>query len=222
MLGSQYRVEKQEPISRRVYRNLRRAILQLDIAPQARIVENAVAQAMGVSRTPVREALSRLETDGLVALLPGGGYVVNDIRQDLEDVYHFRQAVEGYTARLAATNATAEDLARLRGNVQSSQGLRLPQIKERARANAEYHRLLTEASRSPRLIRTIANMRDFAFNEDSMRRHTEADMRAFLDDHAAILVAVEARDGDAAERVTRRHLARALDLVLRTTGRAAS
>lgn len=108
----------------------------------------------------------------------------------------------------------------MRGNVQSSQGLRLPQIKERVRANAEFHRLLTEVSRSRRLIRTIANVRDFEFNEDSMRRHTEADMRVFLDDHAAILAALEARAGEAAERVTRRHLARALELVRRTTERA--
>lgn len=214
MLKAEYRLARREPISREVYRKLRLAILRRDVAPGTRIIELEFARALGVSRTPLREALSRLEVDGLVTLLPTGGYVVNDARNELEDIFHLRQAVEGYAARLAARNITDDELARLRKNLEASMQLDLSQTQRRAELNAEFHRTVTDAARSPRLIKAVNDLLDFLFSEETMRWHSEHDMRSALAEHAELVDALAARDEDQAERITRAHLAHALEFLL--------
>src|SRR5919201_6337434 len=107
------RVQRAESIAARTYRDLRNALVRQAIAPGQRLVEADLAQQLGVSRTPVREALARLVTEGLVVVLPAGGMAARDTRSELADIYGLRQVLEGYAARLAATRIEPEELDRL-------------------------------------------------------------------------------------------------------------
>ncbi|MBK9605968.1 MAG: GntR family transcriptional regulator [Betaproteobacteria bacterium] len=90
-----YRLASREPTWKGVYRNLRLAILNLEIAPDTRQDEVKLAAALGVSRTPLREALSRLEMDGLISAATGGSCTsITDPRENLADAYHLRAQLE--------------------------------------------------------------------------------------------------------------------------------
>ncbi|HVL56811.1 MAG TPA: GntR family transcriptional regulator [Burkholderiaceae bacterium] len=213
-LESSYRVPERQPAWRSVYRNLRLAILNRAIAPDTRIVEVALAETLGVSRTPLREALARLEADGLIAALKGGGYVITDPRENLADAYHLRAAIEGYAVRLAAEHVTEDQLQRLRENADANRRIDLADTAGRAALNAEFHRLLIEASRSPRLAQAHNNLREWVMTDEDMRLHSEEDCRAFVREHDLLIAALEMRDGDLAERLMRNHIRRAMALLL--------
>lgn len=217
-----YRLANREPTWKGVYRNLRLAILNLEIAPETRLNEVRLAEALGVSRTPLREALARLEIDGLIGAAKGGGYVVTDPRADLADAYHLRSALEGYGVRLAAENADAALIARLRENVEANRNIELADTKGRAALNAGFHQMLIEASGSPRLIRTYNNLREWIMTDEDMSLHTDESCRQFVREHDLIVSALEMRDGDMADRIMRLHLRRAKDLLLASPGRTAA
>jgi DNA-binding GntR family transcriptional regulator len=212
-LNQIYRVPRREPIWKGVYRNLRLAILSRDIAPDARLIEVELAKALGVSRTPLREALARLEADGVIGTAKGGGYVVTDPRSKLADAYHLRAAIEGYGVRLAAEHVTHEEIATLRANVEANRRIDLADVKGRAKLNADFHQTLANASRSPRIIQAFHNQRDFVMTDEDMRLHTEDACRQFVHEHDLIVSALEMRDGDMADRIMRHHLQRAVKLL---------
>ncbi len=218
---STYRLASREPTWKGVYRNLRLAILNLAIAPDTRLNEVKLAEALGVSRTPLREALARLEMDGLIGAAKGGGYIVTDPREDLADAYHLRSALEGYGVRLAAASISAEQIARLRENVEANRRIELADTKGRAALNAEFHQMLITASGSPRLIQTYNNLRDWIMTDTDMSLHTDESCRQSVHEHEMIVSALEMRDGDIADRLMRTHVRRARDLLLEGTGRAA-
>ncbi len=217
-----YRLANREPTWKGVYRNLRLAILNLEIAPDTRLNEVKLSEALGVSRTPLREALARLEMDGLIGAAKGGGYIVTDPRADLADAYHLRSALEGYGARLAAENITAAPVARLRANVDANRRIDLADTRGRAALNLEFHQTLIDASNSPRLIQTYNNLREWIMTDSDMTLHSDDSFREFVKEHDLIVSAMEMRDGDMADRIVRRHLRRAMDLLLEGKGRAAA
>jgi DNA-binding GntR family transcriptional regulator len=206
------RLKRREPAWKEVYRNLRLAILNGQLAPQARLLELELASALGVSRTPVREALARLETDGLVTAT-NRSFMVTDLRGDLADAYHLRAALEGYAVRLAAERATPEEITSLRDNVAQSYTVDLADTATRARLNEEFHQMLASASRSPRIIRAFNNHRDLVMTDEDMTLHTPEALRRFLREHDLMVSAIEMRDPDTAERLMRAHLRHALTLL---------
>jgi len=219
VLNSAYRLPPRESIARQAHRNLRLAILRRDVKPGTRIIESEFAKAMGVSRTPLREALSRLETDGLVTALPAGGYVVNDANEELDEIFHCRMALEGYAARLAARSGTPDEVAGLRTNVEATRQVAHADTRRRVELNAEFHRLIVEMARAPRLRKLINDVWDFMWSEQTMQRHTETEMRVALEEHDALVQALERRDEDLAETLMRRHIAEAFDFFKKSATR---
>ncbi len=101
--------------AQRAYNTLRAGIIEGVHPPGARVTEQQVATSAGVSRTPVREALRRLEAEGLLRFVPHqGAFVTSWSDQDAEDIFELRAMLEGYGARLAAAKATNEDARQLR------------------------------------------------------------------------------------------------------------
>src|SRR5690606_30766764 len=96
-----------------IYRLLRQAILRGGIRARTRLIETEVAEKLGSSRTPVREAISKLERDGLVVPLISGGVEVVDTAREMGDIYYIREALEGTAARLAASRIQESELRRL-------------------------------------------------------------------------------------------------------------
>lgn len=215
MLHDRYRLKDREPVSRRVYRNLREAIISGDLPPNTRIVEGEFARLLGVSRTPLREALSRLEIDGLVSQEPGTGYSTNDTQQQLEDIFHLRKALEGYAARLVAETAPPDLVDQLRANVRQDRALKLRQTAERAELDEAFHGLINDACPSAKVRERVIGVYDCMLGRSQVPvRPTREVVNAFLDDHERLVEAIAAGDGSAAEDAIHAHLARTLTLLL--------
>jgi DNA-binding GntR family transcriptional regulator len=193
-------------IADQVYRRLRRAIVNGEIQPRTRLVETNIATTLGASRTPVREAISRLVSDGLVSPHSSGGVEVVDTRLELDDIYRIREALEGCAAALAAERATDAELARLRELVAATRNADPSDLASRVRINTEFHERICLASRSSRLIGMVNSYREFFIGEQALGQFTRRASVQALRDHEDILQALCDRDPRRAERLVRRHL----------------
>ena len=200
---------QRESIVRHVHRELRRAILQNRLAAGSRLVETSLAERMNVSRTPVREAIQKLESEGLVRRLPQGGVVVEDTRSRHE-VLVFRQALEATAIRLACTRAAAADIETLTAQAEVTLQA-VPQLgrAERSAADRAFHRQLAQLSQSPRAWVLIEEFYDYSWSQIWLEIPEEIAFRSTIrlfSQHVEIARSLASRDPDMAERAIRRHL----------------
>jgi DNA-binding GntR family transcriptional regulator len=200
---AQLSVARNERVAEQVYRHLRQAILAEKIAPGSRLRETEVAAALNVSRTPVREAISRLLGDWLVREIGTGGVEVVDAGAELTEIYHIREALELCAGRLAAARITPEQLDRLEELLKFQE---TASFHKRVQINQQFHLVIAEASGSPRLLAMIRGFREYFLNPRWIsQQHTKMAKRAH-NDHKQIIGALRARSPDRVERVLRRHL----------------
>ncbi len=196
-----------------VERALRERILEGVLEPGSRLHQEALADELGVSRTPLREALGRLAADGLVEVLPNRGARVADVREeDLRASYEARLVIEPGAAALAARRADAGRLDALRAAVRELAGTG-GDVRAAFHANRAFHIGLVAASGNPHLMRLAEAL---WVNRLGMRVYeAQRDMSEFIAQdaasHAEILDAIVARDPAAAERRTRAHIGDAMD-----------
>jgi DNA-binding GntR family transcriptional regulator len=203
---------------------LRAAILDMDIYdPEAdlRLDERKMAERLGISRTPIREALARLAQEGLVYIIPRKGvFVCRKSREDILEMVVTWAALESMAARLATVNASDADLKKLRkfAMKHSSDAVRAD-LEEYSDANVKFHQTILELSGCT-LLRTTA---DGLFTHmQAVRRRTmgESDRaRRSVADHMEIIDALQARDGDLASRRVREHTMRLHDHIAKTWSR---
>ncbi len=207
-----------QSLGQMVYDSLRQAIVHGDILAGTRLVESRIAGAQGISRTPVREALHKLERERFIARLAHGGFSVLGLeRQDIVETFGIRGVLEGYAARLAALNYTAGDLDPLEAAVAEFERLlEKKQLKRLPEVNTRFHELLYALSRSPRLIAMIAALQDQIFRFRQIILRDERQARISNRDHRQILERIRRRDADGAERLVRRHILRGQGMVLKT------
>ena len=187
--------------------------------PGDRLVESELAERFGVSRTPVREALQRLETQS-VLVRDGRSMVVSSLDHDqLGELYVVRAELESLAARLAAQHAAPEEVRVLREMVNQDMEL-LGQPQALSRANRRFHKQLHLASHNRYLIqqlemvhRTMALMATTTFAVEG--RDSTA-----LDEHSTIVKAIEDRDGDAAAKALKAHISMAYQTRLKTDANA--
>jgi DNA-binding GntR family transcriptional regulator len=201
-------VERTARIADQVYDNLRGAILEGELAPGARLREVEVAANLRVSRTPVREAISRLIGDRLVRELATGGVEVADIMAEMHDIYAIREALESCAGRLAAPRIDEAALARLETLLRTSESTDYRDHRRRTDINQDFHLAIAAAAGAPRLAALINDFRGFFLNPRWLNRQTEAAARQSLRDHREIIDALRARDSDRVERAIRLHLKR--------------
>ena len=116
-------VGKKRPIGEMAYVSLKEAIVKGDLHPGQRLVESALSTQMGISRIPVREAIKKLEQDGLVEKLEKGGFIVkNPSREEIEETFGIRACLESYAAALATERMDAPTIGRLEGVLEALQG----------------------------------------------------------------------------------------------------
>ena len=210
-----------KPIRDIVYDVLRTAILQGRIKAGHRIVEKEYAEKFGISRTPVREALRKLEqTEGFVQYLPRKGVVVKTFEtREIIEIYTIRIALETLAAAAAVENITAEQILRLQEAVN-----RMEQAEGRG-DTAEFlemcrlfNGIIIEASRMPRLSGLINTMQDYLERFRTISLSGEARRKAAVLEHKAILEAMLAGDIDTARRCVCAHLESAKKALLENMG----
>jgi GntR family transcriptional regulator of vanillate catabolism len=210
---------------------LRELLLSGEFAPGARMSELPLVDRLGVSRTPLRLALSALEHEGLLRVLPGGGYVVREFtRADIDDAIELRGVLEGTAARFAAERGVSRrDIRSLTEIVEQTDEFvhraDYESFERYVGLNERFHALLYEAARSPMLQRALEQVISLPFAGPSAFVLTEAELpesREVLvvaqSHHRGLIDSLERREGARAEAIAREHarLARYnLDIVLR-------
>lgn len=189
------------------YDDIREAILTGVLPPGHRVKERDVAEQMGISTTPVKEALRRLEQEGLVVSQPRRGAVVSRLVQiPVEEIEEIRGAMEGIAARLAAERLTDTELDELDQLVdhmsQLTESMASPQ--QRVEEVNRFHALILEGSRNDFLVRFVATLTPFE-RVHQTEYLDAAEARAILTEHVAIHAALRARDGDQAQRLMIEH-----------------
>jgi DNA-binding GntR family transcriptional regulator len=195
-----------------VYSAIRDRITDGSLQRGARIHQEDLADELGVSRTPVREALRRLAAEGLVEMRTNRGARVADVGQDdMHAAYEARLVIEPGAARLAAQEAPSEPLARMRAAL-SAQRRAIPNVRRSFEANREFHLALVQATGNEFLIQFVERLWVARIGEVIYERQSETPERMGLDadEHEQILQAIESGNGRRAETLTRRHLADAM------------
>jgi DNA-binding GntR family transcriptional regulator len=202
-------------VAQLTYNALRDAILAMDVYrsdADLRLDEQGLATSLGVSRTPVRQALARLEHEGLVQIMPRRGvFIVRKSREEITEIIRAWAALESMAARLLCDRATDEEIGRLRALFSvfvDDDELRL-HLNEYSDANLRFHQSIIELARSPVISGLVAGLlvhvraiRGRMIGEDDRAERS-------IVDHMHIIEALEARDPELAERLVREH---ALDL----------
>lgn len=199
-----------------IFEHLKQAITCGDIAAGSRMVETRIAQLMGVSRTPVREAIHKLEREGLVTKQRNGGYRVTGLtRQDIEESFGIRAVLEGYAARLAALEHTPEDLNALLEKIDEYEhALQSDDLEALSRINTEMHDMLYALSRNRTLIKIINDLKDQFLRFRRIILKNKALALASRQDHRDMLAMLQKRQAEQVEQLVREHILRGLTAVL--------
>ncbi len=198
------------PLRDVVFQTLRQAILRGEIRPGERLMEIHLAQKLGVSRTPVREAIRMLELEGLVTTIPRRGAVVADITvSDMEDVLEVRLALEELAVQIVCKKLTQEQLNEMKtlaaGFRRTLDG---DDVGECAQADMVFHEAIYNATGNKRLVQILNNLREQMYRYRMEYLKDKSSHQVLAEEHAEILQALEERDEQRALEATRRHIAR--------------
>lgn len=221
-MGAALRSSEGRPGSAGVFERLRRMIIEGEYAPDERLIEEQLAERLGVSRTPIRQALTMLEAEGLVEIAPNKGAMVCSFSvEDVGDIYDLRAVLEGYAARRAALRIGGEELGRLSDLAEEMEGLagRFSEHEEEIRRlvalNQEFHGTIVVASRNRRLGRLLRGTVQIPLMFKAFFWYGPHERTISNHYHRQILNALEAGDADRAEIVMREHVYEGRDFVIR-------
>jgi DNA-binding GntR family transcriptional regulator len=191
-----------------VYEELREAILDLRLQPGEPLREAAIAEQLGVSKTPIREALTRLEQEGLVETTSFKGAVVSAYsRQDLIEIYELRELLEGAAAREAAASISDDELSGLEALIEKSRALQARgDMSKLAEALSEFDVVIFGQVENRRIRSLIENLQAHLERIGKLTAAIPGRIEASVDEHDRIVRAIRARDTDESERSMRAHI----------------
>ncbi|QSX09677.1 GntR family transcriptional regulator [Alkalibacter rhizosphaerae] len=198
-----------KPLREIVFTTMREAIVNGDFKPGQRLMEVQLAEQMGVSRTPVREAIRKLELEGLVIMVPRkGAYVAGLSSEDVKEVLEIRAVLEGLAASLAAKNAGEEEVSTLREIVDKfKQAASDQDVVKLIHFDSEFHDVMYRASKNKKLIQLISSLREqvqrFRVAYFTKIKNTEI----LIAEHNELLEAIANNDSEKARIVAETHIA---------------
>lgn len=196
------------PLRDIVFNTLRQAILKGDLAPGERLMEVSLANRLGVSRTPVREAIRKLELEGLVLMVPRRGAEVAKISEkNLRDVLEVRRTLEELAVELASKRMTDDRMLALkRANVVFESSLATNDVTQIAEADEKFHDVIYAATVNEKLLQIMNNIREQMYRYRLEYIKDEEKRRDLVTEHRQIINALEKRDVEAAKRAARVHI----------------
>ncbi|MDI6893647.1 MAG: GntR family transcriptional regulator [Bacillota bacterium] len=223
MASLRLEIPESVPLRDRAYQVLREAIISGQLAPGERLVEAKLAQEMGISRNPVREALRRLEHEGLARRHPRGGMAVAGVDlRDVAEVYAVRSVLEGLAARLAAGRLRAEHRERMAASIREGEEARRGgDLDLLVRTSTVFHNTIMEVAGNTRLASLMQVLDHHISRFRRLSLQAEGSPAEVLEEHRHILEVLERGDGAAAEALMREHLEHSGRQILRFLGRQA-
>jgi DNA-binding GntR family transcriptional regulator len=200
---------KSVPVREWAYDHLKSDVLSGHFNPGERLTEEHLAKALGVSRTPVREALHKLASEGLIQPLETRGFcVARDTREEVEDLFDIRAALEGYAIRLICDYISEQTLEQLNGFIQKAQdALDRKKLDEIFEYNTQFHDALHQViAGKTRFHSLIADTRKYVLRYRKESLYYLDGAKRTIDGHRKILLAISLKDPDLCERVIREHI----------------
>ena len=201
-------IRPHQPLRDAVFFSLKKAILQGHLKPGDRLVEQGLAQQMDISRTPIREALRKLELEGFVDCVPRKGVVVVGITaEDAAEIYTICAVLEGLAARLAAEKRTHEDLSQLKRILLDMETfIQANNITGLHAVHTNFHHFIAKISKSPRLYQRIISLREQVENFAETPCFRPESLQDGWKEHEVIVTAIQKTDAEKAECAARNHL----------------
>lgn len=196
------------PLRDVVFNTLRQAILRGELKPGERLMEIQLANKLGVSRTPIREAIRKLELEGLVLMVPRKGAEVADISEkSLKDVLEIRKALEELAVQLACEKITEEEIKDLKAAAEEfKKVLKSKDITEVAEADVRFHDVIYLATDNPKLIQLLNNFREQMYRYRVEYLKNDAVRPQLLKEHDEIIKYISEGNKEEAARVTCAHI----------------
>jgi len=209
-------LDSYKPLRELVLDAIREAIINGDLKPRERLMEIQLAEELGVSRTPIREALRKLEIEDFIVMIPRKGAYVADISfKDIADVYEIRAALEGLAAGLAAERITDEELEEMeRHLVSKAEAIANNDIEKLVEVDTKFHELIYQASRNDRLSVIINNLREQIQRFRKTSLSVPGRMNRSLEEHRSIVEAIQSRDSRLARQVAQEHIENAENIMM--------
>lgn len=204
------------PLGEIVYEALHDAIINQLMKPGERLMETDLAEEMGVSRTPVREAIRKLELEGYVVMIPRkGAYVAGLSIKDINEVFEIRGALEALAAGLAAQRATQEEIEEMQRNVfMEAAHWETSDLIKTIELDTKFHELIYSTSRNSRLLVMIKELRDQVQRFRTTTLAVPGRMKFALDEHKRIVEAIAERDVLEARKAAHDHIESAENALL--------
>ncbi|HZJ84529.1 MAG TPA: GntR family transcriptional regulator [Syntrophomonadaceae bacterium] len=201
-------LDSYKPLRELVLEAIRQAIIDGTLKPRERLMEIQLAEELGVSRTPIREALRKLEMEGFIVMVPRKGAYVADLSfKDIADVFEIRSALEGLAASLAAERITSEELEEMeRCLVEKAEAILENDMEKLVSVDTKFHETIYRASRNERLTNIINNLREQIQRYRATTLAYPGRMQESLDEHRAIVEALQARDVHLARQLAGEHI----------------
>jgi len=204
------------PLRDVVFNTLRQAILRGELKPGERLMEIQLANKLGVSRTPIREAIRKLELEGLVLMIPRKGAEVADITEkSLLDVLEVRRALEELSADLACDRITEEEIAELKAAAEEfKKTLKSSDVTEIAEADVKFHDVIYLATKNQKLIQLLNNLREqmYRYRVEYLKR--EEVYEQLIREHEEIIEHISRKEKEEAVQIVCKHIDNQMDTVM--------
>ncbi|MBO5154462.1 MAG: GntR family transcriptional regulator [Eubacterium sp.] len=203
------------PLRDVVFNTLREAILRGDLVPGERLMELQLAAKLGVSRTPIREAIRMLEQEGLAITIPRKGAIVAGMTEkDMQDVLEIREALEELSVQVACDKITDEEIAELQKNMKNFEhSLKSGDLKKMAQADVEFHDVIYRATDNPKLINMLNNLREQMYRYRVEYLKNPQNHEQLLQEHEAIYKGIVEKDKSAVTEMIRKHISNQVAVV---------
>jgi len=210
-------IKNTKSIRQKIYGHLREQLLSGEIQPHQHLIEAKIAQDIGTSRTPVREALHSLELEGLIESIPRVGYVVRPIsEEEVEEICEIRAAIEGVAARWAIEKAHKKLVAELVKNISISEDtVSKGDVKAFVDMDAQFHEIISKFSGSKRLLELAQTLRRHMLRYRIQSIYLTDNVLRAIEGHKGILQAIEKSDLEEVNRAIKRHLEQSKKDILR-------
>jgi len=202
------KLDNYKPLREIVFEHLREAIITGMLRPGERLMELQLAEEMGVSRTPVREAIRKLELEGLIIMVARRGAYVSDLSmRDIAETFEIRGALESLAAGLAAERIAPEELEQLeRTLVSIGECIETSDIQQIVTLDEEFHAILFAASRNQRLSQIVSNLREQITRFRRTSLSTPGRFKAVFQEHKGIVEAISERNSNLAQALAKEHI----------------
>jgi len=206
-----------------IYISLKKSIIQGDLKRGQRVFIDQIAREIDVSRTPVREAILKLEQEGLMKSMPKGGFIVNRFSEkDIKEIFGIRAVLEGYAGWLAVANMNPRHISSLEKIIlQSESCLGRGNMDALSKINDKFHDKINKWSGSDRLYRMIQELRDYIMIYRIAILKTEGKAEISIADHKMILAAIKAGESEKTRELIQAHISKGLGIILKELEREA-